>query len=54
MTPILPSTFLALVPNLKPVAAAAGLWDPEPLEEAPIDPRELVAWYLSAWSRPAE
>lgn len=50
ITPLLPSTFLTLVPNLKPVAAAAGLWDPEPLEEALKDPRELIAWYLTTWT----
>ncbi|MET3452603.1 hypothetical protein [Curtobacterium sp. 1544] len=47
LTPILPSTFLNLVPTLKPVAAAAGLWDPESMLERPVDPRELVTWYLS-------
>lgn len=50
ITPVLPSAFLALVPHLKPVAAAAGVWDPEPLEETPVDPRELITWYLTTWS----
>lgn len=54
MAPVLPSAFVALVPNLKPEAAAAGLWDPEPLEEEPSDPRELIAWYLTVSSAPAE
>ena len=48
--PVLPSSFFALMPRLKPVAAAEGVWDPEPLEEIPTDPRELIAWYLSATS----
>ncbi|WP_419766651.1 hypothetical protein [Curtobacterium flaccumfaciens] len=47
LTPILPSTFLSLVPTLQAVAAAAGLWDPESTRARPADPRELLAWYLS-------
>lgn len=52
LIPIAPSTFLALVPTLEPEAAAAGIWDPEPLEETPVDPRTLIAWYLATPNAP--
>lgn len=48
LIPILPSTFLNLVPELKPAAAADGIWDPEPSDEHAADPRTLISWYLSS------
>jgi len=48
LTRVLPSSMLALVPVLIPAAVSAGLWRRPPLAEEPWDPRELIAWYLSA------